>query len=193
MLKRWWWVVVAVVAVVALGAYLLIGRGGSGGPTPGGGLSAGAGTSPTGSVAATPGTQPGASSNTSAGAPTTPKPKAPKVAAKGTRLPVVTAPPNQTLAQLKFTANRNGQVYNAKFSLYGTGPVRGGHPTVVAALSSFVAAKTYSEPLKLPSDNVLLEPGPGVSLTKGGSYTGVVTLTKRGDALVLVVTAVKPA
>lgn len=190
MLKRWWWVAVVVVAVVVVGAFLLMGQGGPAVPAPGGQAS---GTQSPGAVATTGATEPatGTPSDPSAGPSKPSTVKQPKLAAKGSRLATITAPPSATFAQLRYTASRDGQAYDVAFKVYGKGPIRSGHGTVVAAVSSFQPAKTYSDALKLPSDNVLLELGPGVSLTSGGGYTGVVTLTKRGDALVLVLTKVK--
>jgi hypothetical protein len=194
MLKRWWWVAAAVVVVAVVGAFLLSGRGTPQAQSPGGQTvdASGAQTPAT----TTSGTVPGTPSGTSTAAPATAKPSKPgsvKVAKKGARLTTITAPPTETLAQIRYTATRSGQSYRAAFRLYGKGPVRAGHGTVVALVSSFTPTKAYSDALQLPSDNVLLELGPGVSLGTGGSYTGLVTLTKRGDALVLVLTGVKPA
>ena len=195
MLKRWWWAVAVVVVVVAVGAYLMI-NGSAQPQTPGSGTAtetiapvpgSGATQSPAPGTPATTGTP----SPSTSGTATPQKPREVKLAKKGAQLTTVTVPPTETLAQLKYTAGRDGQTYNIAFRVYGNGPVRAGHVTLVAAVTSFKATKSYPDAVDLPSDNVLLEPGPGASVTVGGSYTGVVTLTRRADALVLVLSSVK--
>ena len=193
MLKRWWWAVAVVVVVVAAGAYLMMG-GGAQPQTPGSGtatetIAPAPGSSATQSPA--PGTPATTETPSTSGTATPQKPREVKLAKKGAQLTTVTVPPTETLAQLKYTAGRDGQTYDVAFRVYGNGPVRAGHVTLVAAVTSFKATKSYPDAVDLPSDNVLLEPGPGASVTVGGSYTGVVTLTRRADALVLVLTSVK--
>jgi hypothetical protein len=168
MVKRWWWVVAAVVILV-VGTYVFMGP-----RSDGSGGTSGAGT--------------GSAASTVPPAPTKPA----RIAASGSELATITtAPPKQTVGQLKYRAGLAGQVYKVEFRLYGVGPVRDGRSTVTVATTSFAPRKIYSDVVRLPSPNLLLELGPGVSVTKGGAYSGTVTLTRRGDAIVFVLTSVK--
>lgn len=181
-MKRWWWVG-AIVLVGGLGAYMAFGRGGTAltvgaGPTT-------PGTNASGTVA------PGASATGTQAPGSGTKATAPKIVVKGAKLATVTVPPTETIAQIKSTASRDGRLYDARFRAYGIGPSRGGHGTVVALLDKWTPRKTYADPLKLTGKNVLLELGPGVSVSKGGSYSGVVKLMKRGSVVVFVLTKAK--
>lgn len=191
-MKRWWWVG-AIVVVGGLVAYMVFGRGNAA-PTTGTGPTA-SGVNASGTV-----TPSGAATGTEApgtGTPAGPKGSGgatvskPKVVAKGSKLATVTVPPAETIAQIKFTASRAGSLYDARFRVYGFGPGRGGHGTVVALLDRWTPQKTTGDPLVLAGKNALLEVGPGVSVTKGGSYNGVVELMKRGDVVVFVLTKAK--
>jgi len=187
MLKRWWWVGAVVVALV--GAFLLFGRGAAG--TPGGAqLPGGSTTTPTASVTPTP-TVPTTGTKPPASEPGAPSVTPSKVAPEGSKLTTVTEPPKETLARLTYSEARDGQVYDVEFRPYGTGPRRAGHGTIAVAVTKWEPEIVSSTSLTLPTSNVLLELGPGVSVTGGGAYSGVVKLMKSGDGLVLVLTSVK--
>jgi len=187
MLKRWWWVAAIVVAGVA--AFMLFGPGSAAAP---GGAQAPNGAAPnaTGTASAV---SPAPSTGTSASptAPGVPTVTPSKVAPEGSELATVTAPPKETLARLTYSESREGQTYETDFQPYGTGPGRAGHGTIAVAVTKWEPATANNNPLKLPTSNVLLELGPGVSVNVGGSYSGVVKLMKSGDGLVLVLTSVK--
>lgn len=194
-LKRWWWVAAAVI-VVAVGAMLFIRPGAPASPSVTGQTAGGPGTTTTVTTAtSTPGspsTTRTLDETTTPGDPSDPTASDIKVAAKGSALTTVTDPPERTLAQITYTASRDGQLYDVTFKPYGTGPSRGGHGSVAVLVSEFSPQQSYSDALTLPGNNVLLELGPGVSVTSGGTYTGVVRLMKSGSSLVLVLTSVKP-
>jgi hypothetical protein len=186
MVKRWWWVAVAAVIVVGVAAYLMMGRSGAAGPSSASPAASGAATATAGQAGAT--TQ----SASSAGAASAAVASAVKVAASGSKLSTVTTPPTQTIAQIRYSAARNNQLFDVAFRVYGFGPPRGGHKTVVVNFTAFTAQIVKAEILRLKGNNALLQLGPGVTLTKGGTYAGVVQLTRQGaDAFVFTLNSAK--
>lgn len=179
MVKRWWWIG-AIVVVAGLATYMFLGRGTTAPPvTPG--TADGGSVSPT---ATTTGTSTPVATATMKVVP-------PKIVTKGAELATVTVPPTETIAQIKYTAARNGRIYDARFRVYGTGPVRGGNKTVVALIDRWTPQKTYKGALLLTGKNVLFELGSGVMVTKGGTYDGDVKLMKRGSVIVFRLTEAK--
>jgi hypothetical protein len=182
MLKRWWRVGAVIVVVAVVAALLFLGRGAPASPAGGGQATGGPLMPATATVG--PGGSPSGAASGSVTPPT-------ETAANGSALTAIAAPPKNTLSGFRYAANRNAQTYDVRFRPYGTGPAQEGHGTVAVAITSFTATKPYGDPVTMPSGNALLQLGPGVSVSKGGDYTGVVTLTRSGQALVLMLTSVK--
>jgi hypothetical protein len=172
MVKRWWWVVVAAVILVAFGAWILMSRGAAN--APGKGAVATSTVGPYGNAPQI----------------TSPAPP-PKLAAAGAKLTPFNAPPENMVSQFGYNKDSDGLTLGVTFRIYGLGPVRDGRKTAAVEFSNVVAPKNTTDQLLLQGKNALVQLGPGVTLPTGGTYTGVVTFTKQGDALLLVLTSAK--
>ena len=114
----------------------------------------------------------------------------------------ITVPPADTLAQIKYSTARDGQLYDVVIRPYGVGPARAGHGTVVVAIDTWAssaaasgkARASYKDPVDLTGTNAIVEPGPKIvgAVAVGGSYEGVLRPLRRGDVLVLELVSVKP-
>ena len=187
-LKRWWWLGLIVVVAAAGLLYMLGGQGAKPGASSSGSQGSGSGApAPTTSVpGATPATVPAPS------APGT-KPSATAVAPAGKLLATITVPPSETLAQIVYSAARDGQTYDVVIRPYGTGPARAGHGTVIVKIDSSKAQKTYKDAVALKGMNALVELGPKAlgGVGYGGRYSGVIRFLRRGDVLVLELVSAK--
>lgn len=113
------------------------------------------------------------------------------IAEAGKPLKRVVKPPEHTLAMLDPNVAKAGTSYEIVFKPYGTGPRSGG--LTVAAL--VVTAKLRDPGAKAPDlagRNVLLVLSDGEVVENGGSYRATLTLTKRGETLLPVVSNVHP-
>jgi hypothetical protein len=199
-IKRWWWVGALLLGAVGLIVYTLVGASPKAGPS----QSTVAETTSAVAAANGPTSSAQSAASMSAAQPSSKSPVAPKkssasksaaviVVPKGAKLATVTTPPPDTLAQIRYSAARDGQTYDVVVRPYGTGPVRAGHGTVVVAIDSSKAQKSYQQPVDLNGVNALLEPGPKIqgAVAVGGTYSGVVRLLRRGDVLVLELVSAK--
>jgi len=194
-LKRWWWVVAIVAVVAGLVVYSAMGKAGTSKGADNGSQTA---TSQPGSSGATgqPGSQNGTSgapsgpSTVTSGAPGGSTAVVP-IAKDGAELATVTAIPKNTLARIKFSESRNNQEYDIAFTVYGTGPAIGGHGGLVVSIASSKPKVVSDDAFQFQGMNALLQLGPGVDVTKGGEYTGVMKLMSQSGGLVPVLTKVK--
>jgi hypothetical protein len=171
MAKRWWWAVVAAV-VIAAAAWIVLGR-----------------TSGPGTTSSQSGSSAAATSSVEDSATQASTTSAAKIAPAGSKLAIVTAPPADMLSEIHYSDSLNGQAYKVTFKVYGAGPVRDGRDTLMVKLGIFTPAKAYSTVVAYKGKNALIELAAGISVTKGGSYSGMLRLAKSGSALVFELTS----
>jgi len=202
MVKRWWWVGALLLVVAGAGAYSVFGAkpGDSRVGTTGDAVSQVASVPPGGAAtdssvavgasgtvdSGTTSAKPGKKGAPSKGSPGTPVKRA-TIARSGAKLTTVTVPPVSTLAQMKYLPARDGQIYDVKFRLYGNGPMRAGHRSVVVVVDSSTTRKPNKDSVNLSGVNALVELGPKMqgAMKVGGRYVGVLRLLRRGDVLVI--------
>jgi len=184
--------VVASLVVVGIGGALLA-RGGSISPSSIFGGSSPRSSSPTASIGV--GSRPGSTTSTSAviGRDRTKQRVAPSrtadysvPAADGVVLETITVPPAKTLAMVSPDAATANSAYDVVFRAYGWGPSTASIPTAVVLVTGSTPVGEVSTPFAFKGRSVLvrLDPESAKALTRGGSYSGTITLRLMGDALI---------
>jgi len=109
-----------------------------------------------------------------------------KLAVDGSELTTVTQPPAKTLSMLSTDTASAGSTYRVTFSVYGFGPNTGSVKTAVILVSKSVVEGEPAKPFDFNGRNVLvrLDPSAAGALTRGGTYSGIITLRQSGDTLV---------
>ncbi len=109
-----------------------------------------------------------------------------EVAEAGSVLTTITQPPDKTLSMLNKDTATAGSTYQVTFSVYGFGPNTASVQTAVVLVSKSVAEGEPAKPFEFTGRNVLvrLDPTAAAALTRGGTYSGVITLRLTGDTLV---------
>lgn len=108
------------------------------------------------------------------------------LAVEGSELATVTQPPAKTLSMLSTDTASAGSTYRVTFRVYGFGPNTGSVKTAVVLVSKSVAEGEPTKPFDFNGRNVLvrMDPTAAAALTRGGTYSGIITLRQSGDTLV---------
>lgn len=115
--------------------------------------------------------------------------------ATGAVLSTITTPPSRTLALVPRDNATAGSEYKVVVRVYGWGPVSASIPSAVVLVTESTPVGDVAKPLALNGRTVLvkLDPAAAEALTRGGSYTGVITLRLSGDTLIPWLGDVAPA
>lgn len=119
-----------------------------------------------------------------------PGPRPTDPVAEGATLGTISTPPPDTLAKIDAGKLAADAVYTVTFSPFGYGPPLGGR-TLVMRIDDAQPENESARAMDMNGRNVLALIGPGVDITKGGTYTGTLTFQSQGNLLVAVIGDVK--